>query len=45
VGQRHRQPHQRHADHRGHWNLVFSTTKQVPVARLLVNTPFDVTVY
>jgi hypothetical protein len=25
--------------------LVFSTTKQVPVARLLVNTPFDVTVY
>jgi hypothetical protein len=29
----------------GNWNLVFSTTKQVPVARLLVNTPFDVTVY
>jgi len=27
------------------WNLVFSTTKMVPVARLLVNTPFDTTVY
>ena len=27
------------------WNLVFSSTKQVPVARLLVNTPFDSTVY
>ena len=27
------------------WNLVYSTTKMVPVARLLVNTPFDVTAY
>ena len=27
------------------WSLVYSTTKQVPVARLLVNTPFDVTAY
>jgi len=27
------------------WNLVFSTTKQVPVARLLVNTPFDTSAY
>jgi len=27
------------------WNLVYSTTKMVPVARLLVNTPFDSTVY
>jgi len=27
------------------WNLVFSTTKMVPVARLLVNTPFDQTAY
>jgi len=27
------------------WNLVFSTTKMVPVARLLVNTPFDTTAY
>ena len=27
------------------WNLVYSSTKQVPVARLLVNTPFDQTVY
>jgi hypothetical protein len=29
----------------GSWNLVFSTTKMVPVARLLVNTPFDTTAY
>ena len=27
------------------WNLVFSTAKMVPVARLLVNTPFDPTAY
>jgi len=27
------------------WNLVYSSTKQVPVARLLVNTPFDTTTY
>ncbi len=27
------------------WNLVYSSTKQVPIARLLVNTPFDSTVY
>jgi len=27
------------------WNLVYSSTKQVPIARLLVNTPFDATVY
>ena len=27
------------------WNLVYSTTKQVPIARLLVNTPFDVSAY
>ena len=27
------------------WSLVYSTTKQIPVARLLVNTPFDSTVY
>jgi hypothetical protein len=27
------------------WSLVYSTTKQVPVARLLVNTPFDTTAY
>ena len=29
----------------GSWNLVYSSTKQVPIARLLVNTPFDSTVY
>jgi hypothetical protein len=29
----------------GSWNLVFATTKMVPVARLLVNTPFDLTAY
>jgi hypothetical protein len=29
----------------GSWELVYSTTKMVPVARLLVNTPFDVTAY
>jgi len=29
----------------GSWNLVYSTTKQVPLVRLLVNTPFDVTAY
>lgn len=27
------------------WNLVYSTTKQVPIARLLINTPFDLTAY
>jgi hypothetical protein len=27
------------------WNLVFATTKMVPVCRLLVNTPFDTTAY
>lgn len=27
------------------WNLVFATTKMVPVVRLLVNTPFDTTAY
>ena len=27
------------------WNLVFGTTKMVPVVRLLVNTPFDTTAY
>ena len=27
------------------WNLVFSTTKMVPIVRLLVNTPFDNTAY
>jgi hypothetical protein len=27
------------------WNLVYSSTKQVPVARLLVNTPLDTTAY
>jgi hypothetical protein len=27
------------------WELVYSTTKMVPVARLLVNTPFDLTAY
>jgi len=27
------------------WSLVYSATKQVPVARLLVNTPLDVTAY
>ena len=27
------------------WSLVYSTTKQVPVARLLVNTPFDTSAY
>jgi hypothetical protein len=25
--------------------LVYSTTKQVPIARLLINTPFDLTAY
>ena len=29
----------------GSWSLVFSTTKMVPVCRLLVNTPFDTTAY
>ena len=29
----------------GSWNLVFSTTKMVPIVRLLVNTPLDVTAY
>ena len=27
------------------WNLVYSTTKMVPICRVLVNTPFDVTAY
>jgi hypothetical protein len=27
------------------WNLVYSTTQMVPITRLLVNTPFDQTVY
>ena len=27
------------------WGLVFSTTKMVPIVRLLVNTPFDTTAY
>jgi hypothetical protein len=27
------------------WNLVFATTKMVPICRLLVNTPFDTTAY
>jgi len=27
------------------WSQVYSTTKQVPVARLLCNTPFDTTAY
>lgn len=27
------------------WNLVFATTKMVPVVRLLVNTPFDTSTY
>ena len=27
------------------WNLVFATTKMVPIVRLLVNTPFDSTAY
>jgi hypothetical protein len=27
------------------WNLVYSTTKMVPIARLLVNTPFDTSAY
>jgi hypothetical protein len=27
------------------WSLVYSTTKMVPVARLVVNTPFDTTAY
>ena len=27
------------------WNLVYSTTKMVPIVRLLVNTPLDVTAY
>jgi hypothetical protein len=27
------------------WSLVYSTTKQVPVARLLINTPFDTSAY
>jgi hypothetical protein len=29
----------------GSWNLVFSTTKMVPIVRLLVNTPLDTTAY
>jgi len=29
----------------GNWNLVYSTTKMVPITRLLVNTPFDTSVY
>lgn len=27
------------------WSLVYSTTKQVPICRLLVNTPLDTTAY
>ena len=27
------------------WNLVYSSTKQVPIARLLCNTPFDTSAY
>lgn len=27
------------------WNLVYGTTKMVPIVRLLVNSPFDSTVY
>ena len=27
------------------WNLTYATTKMVPIARLLVNTPFDTSVY
>ena len=27
------------------WNLVYGTTKMVPITRLLVNTPFDTSVY
>jgi hypothetical protein len=27
------------------WSLVYSTTKQVPIARLLVNSPFDTSAY
>ena len=27
------------------WNLVFATTKMVPIVRLLVNTPFDTSAY
>ena len=27
------------------WSLAFSTTKMIPVARLLVNTPYDTSVY
>jgi hypothetical protein len=27
------------------WNLVFATTKMVPICRLLVNTPFDTSAY
>ena len=29
----------------GSWSLVYSAAKQVPICRLLVNTPFDVTTY
>jgi hypothetical protein len=29
----------------GSWSLVYSTTKMIPVCRLLINTPFDVTAY
>lgn len=29
----------------GSWSLVYSTTKQVPICRLLVNTPLDTTAY
>jgi len=27
------------------WNLVYSTTKMIPICRLLVNTPFDTSAY
>ena len=29
----------------GSWNLVFSTTKMVPIVRLLCNTPLDTSAY
>jgi hypothetical protein len=29
----------------GSWSLVYSAAKQVPICRLLVNTPFDTTAY
>ena len=29
----------------GSWSLVYSTTKMIPICRLLVNTPFDTSAY